>query len=192
MCILHCSIVEKCTYLSDTAFCVKELYCNSPAMSFGYGVGDVMAISRLAFKVYTACKDAPDEYGNISDEVKSLHIVIDNAAQHFESTTLSDDKRQKGQEVLRGCLNLLEDLDSLIGKYNSLAPVGTSTGKSTSTSASTSQVLQRVRLGAGLVLGTEDIATLRARLTSNTTLLSSFIQRFDLSTTSIKYCSYQC
>ena len=155
-------------------------------------MGDIMAISRLAFKVYTACKDAPDEYGNISDEVKSLHIVLDSAAQHFKSTTLSDDKQQKGQEVLRGCQNLLEDPDSLIGKYNSLAPASTSTSTSISTSRSTSQVLQRVRLGTSLVLGTEDITTLRARLTSNTTLLSSFIQRFDLSTLSIKYFGYQC
>ena len=139
-------------------------------MSFGYGVGDIMAISRLAFKVYTACKDAPGDYRNISDEVKALHIIIDNAAQHFKSTTLSDDKRQKGHEVLRSCQNLLEDLDSLIGKYNTLA------------SASSGQVFQRVKLGTSLVLGTEDIATLRARLTSNTTLLSSFIQRFDIPT----------
>ena len=155
-------------------------------MSFGFGVGDVMSISKLAFKVYTACKDAPDEYGNISDEVKSLHIVIESAEQHLECTTLSDDKRQKGQEVLRGCQNLLEDLDSLIGKYNSLAPA------STSTSTSTSQVIQRVRLGAGLVLGTEDIVTLRARLTSNTTLLNGFIQRFDILTISIKYIYLLC
>ena len=150
-------------------------------------MGDVMAISRLAFKVYTACKDAPDDYGNILDEVKSLHIVIDCAAQHFKSTTtttLSDDNRQKGQEVLRGCQNLLEDLDSLIGKYSGLAPASASASASTSTSTSTSasQVLQRVRLGTGLVLGTEDITTLRARLTSNTNLLSIFIQRFDIST----------
>ena len=159
---------------------------NPPAMSFGYSVGDVMAISRLAFKVYTACKDAPDDYGNILDEVKSLHIVIDCAAQHFKSTTLSDDNRQKGQEVLRGCQNLLEDLDSLIGKYSGLAPA------SASTSTSTSQVLQRVRLGTGLVFGTEDITTLRARLTSNTNLLSIFIQRFDISTLIIKYYRYLC
>ena len=137
-------------------------------MSFGYGVGDIMAISGLAFKVYTACKDAPDEYRNISDEVKSLHIIINKAAQHFESTTLSTSSRQEGQEVLKGCQNVLEDLDCLIGKYNSLA------------SASSSQVVQRVRLGAGLALGIEDIATLRARLTSNTTLLNGFIQRFDI------------
>ena len=128
-------------------------------MSFGFGVGDIMAISGLAVKVYTAYKDAPDNYRNISDEVKSLHIIINKAARHFESPTLSDNNRQEGQVVLKGCRNVLEDLSSLIENYKSLA------------SANTSQVLQRVKLS------TEDIATLRARLMSNTTLLSSFIQR---------------
>ena len=133
-------------------------------MSFGYGVGDVLAISGLAVKVYTAYKDAPDDYRNISDEVKSLDIIINNAAQHFKSTTLSDSKRQEGQEILRGCQNVLEDLDSLIVKYRSLA------------SAGPSQAIQRIKLG------TEDIATLRVRLISITTLLNGFIQRFDIFT----------
>ena len=132
-------------------------------MSFGWGVGDIMAISGLAVQVYTAYKDAPDDYRHISDEVKSLHIIVNKAARHFESPTLSSDNWQEGQEVLKGCQNVLEDLDSLIQKYNSLA------------SASSSRVLKRIRLG------TEDVATLRARLTSNTTLLSSFIQRFVIS-----------
>ena len=132
-------------------------------MSFGCGLGDLIAISGLAKKVYTAYKDAPDDYKHISDEVKSLQIIINKAARHFESATLSNNSRQEGQEVLKGCNNVLEDLNSLIEKYNGLA------------SGSPSQVFKRVKLGG------EDIATLRARLTSNTTLLSSFIQRFNIS-----------
>ena len=138
-------------------------------MSFGYGVGDIMAISGLAVKVFTAYKDAPDDYRNISDEVQSLHIIINKAARHFESAMLSENNRQKGQKVLEGCQNVLEDLDSLIVKYNGLD------------SASASRVFQRIKLGA------EDIATLRARLTSNTTLLNGFIQRFTIPTTPIQY-----
>ena len=136
-------------------------------MSFGFGVGDIIAISRLALKVYTAYKDAPDDYRNIADEVKSLHIIIEEAAQHFKSTTLSDEKKQGGKEVLEGCRNVLKDLDALIEKYNALA------------SSNTSQVFKRFKLG------TEDIVTLRARLTSNTTLLNSFIQRLDIATITI-------
>ena len=138
-------------------------------MNFGYSVGDIMAISGLAVKVYTAYKDAPGDYRNISDEVKSLDIIINNAAQHFKSSTLSDNKRREGQQVLRGCQNVLEDLDSLIVKYSSLASV------------SPSQAIKRIKLG------TEDIATLRVRTISNTTLLNGFIQRFDIFTITIPY-----
>ena len=133
-------------------------------MSFGWGVGDIIAISGLATKVYTAYKDAPDDYRHISDEVKSLQIIINKAAGHFESTILNTNTRQEGQEVLKGCQNVLEDLNSLIEQYNGLS------------STNTSQVLKRVKLGM------EDITALRIRLISNTGLLNSFIQRFDMFT----------
>lgn len=47
-------------------------------MSFGFGsgVGDIIAISQLAVKVYTAYKDAPNEYNNIAEEIKSLGSII--------------------------------------------------------------------------------------------------------------------
>ena len=122
-------------------------------MSFGYGVGDIMAVSKLALKVYTAYKDAPDDYRNIADEVDSLHIIIEEAARHFENTTLSNQKQQRGKKVLEGCQNVLKDLDALIEKYNALALANAN--------ANASQVFQRIKLG------TEDIVTLRARLTSN-------------------------
>ena len=136
-------------------------------MSSGYGVDDIMAISGLALKVYTAYNDAPDDYRSISDEVKSLHIIIEEAARHFESTTLSNKEQQGDKEVLEGCQNVLKDLDALIEKYNALAPANANT------------VFERIKLGI------EDIVTLRARLTSNTTLLNSFIQRLDIATITI-------
>ena len=126
-------------------------------------MGDIIAVSRLALKVYTAYIDAPDDYRNIADEVKSLHIIIEEAARHFESTTLSNKKQQGGKEVLEGCQKVLKDLDALIEKYNALA------------SSNTSQVFRRIKLGT-------DIVVLRARLILNTTLLNSFIQRLDITT----------
>ena len=137
-------------------------------MSFGWGVGDIITISELAVKVYTAYKDAPDNYRNISEEVVGLRVLIDEAEQHFESTAISGDDRQNGEKTLKSCRSVLEDLNSLIEKYKSLA------------STNNSLAFKRVKLGS------EDIATLRARLTSNATLLSNFIRRFD-KTTSISY-----
>lgn len=129
---------------------------------FGWGGGDIIALSRLVVEKYKAYKDAPDDYRHISDEVNSLQIIINKAVRHFESTTLSNNSRQEGQEILKGCQNVLEDLNSLIEKYDSLA------------CANTGQVLQRIKLSS------EDITTLRLRLISNTTLLNGFIQRFDV------------
>ena len=126
---------------------------------FGWGAGDIIAISRLAVKVYTAYRDAPDDYKHISDEVKSLQILIDKAAPYFNSTSLNNNSRQEGQQALKGCQDVLQGLNSIIEKYNSSGP------------SRTSQVLKRIRLG------TEDIASLRVRLISNTALLNAFIQR---------------
>lgn len=136
-------------------------------MSFGFSVGDILTVSQLAVKVYTAYKDAPDDYKHIAEEVDSLQSMFTRAVQHSQSTTLSDDDRQEGQKVLTGCQSVLGDLNSLIEKYKSLA------------SANKNQAFMKVKLG------TEDIATLRARLGTNATLLSSFIGRFDISTITI-------
>ena len=127
----------------------------------GYSAGDIIAVSQLVAKVYAACKDAPKDYRDICGEVKSLQIIINKAIKHIQSTTLSDDDMQDGQEILRSCQSVLEDLNSLIEKYNSLA------------SAKSGRIFKKVQFG------TEDIATLRARLISNTGLLNCFIQRFD-------------
>ena len=129
-------------------------------MSFGYSVGDFIAISALAVKVYTAYKDAPDAYRHISEEVVALQILIDKAAQHFKSTTLGRKDLHDGQQVLKSCESVLVDLNSLIENYKSLS------------STNRGPFFKRVKLGK------EDIATLRARLTSNATLLSGFVRRF--------------
>ena len=130
------------------------------AALFGWGIGELIAISKLATTVYTAYKDGPRNYSQISGEVKSLQIIIKNAVKHFESITLSDDDQREGQEILEGCRNVLEDLNSLIEKHSDLA------------SPKKRQVFKRVGLGV------EDITALRVRLISNTVLLNGFIQRF--------------
>ena len=133
-------------------------------MNLGWGVDDIVTISEYAVTVYTAYKDAPDCYRHISEEVAALQVLIDEVKQHFKNSAIGSNDYQHGQTVLKSCQSVLEDLNSLIGKYKDLA------------STDMSLVLQRVKLGS------EDVATLGARLTSNATLLSSFIQRSNIST----------
>lgn len=130
-------------------------------MSYGYGVGDILGVSKLAWDVYISYKDAPEDFRNISDEIKSLHIIIDRYKDRFQDKTLTSDEEIQLREILQGCTNVLGDLDKLQIKYMSFG----------SAQSSSSQAIHRIRWGQ------ENITQLRARLTSNITLLNTFITR---------------
>ena len=79
---------------------------------------DIIAVSKLTVKVSTTYKDAPNGYRHISEKVTSLQMRIDKVVQYFENTTLSDNDRQIGQDVLKSCQSILEDLDSVLSSAN--------------------------------------------------------------------------
>ena len=132
-------------------------------MNFGFGVGDFLAVSQLALRVYSAYKDAPGGLRNISDELNSLHNVVNKAQTQFEDSNPDPENEEKLKGVLRGCQNVLKDLDDLLVKYRAMASQdGFAVGRA----------VNRVKWGQ------ENIIELRARLTSNTTLLNTFISRY--------------
>ena len=137
---------------------------------FGFGVGDIIAISKLAVKLYTSYKDAPDLYRHISEEARAFQVLVDIAQQHCESTTMSTDVYHNGQEVLKSCQSVLEDLDAFLEKYMSVASTNQSVVKK-------------------LELSKEDILTLKMRLISNTGLLNGFIRRYDILLYMTQYCA---
>lgn len=132
-------------------------------MTFELGVGEFIALSGLAARVYTAYKYAPDDYRHISEELLTLKGLIDKAAQHFKSTNISHDDRYYGQKVLKDCQKVLENLHTFIEKYKNLASIFT-----------------RVKLG-------RDIAALQVRLMSYTALLKGFVRRFVVPTITLHY-----
>ena len=89
-------------------------------MSFGYGVADFVALGQLAWKVYKSCKDAPKSFGNISQEVLSLSAVLRELEETFSGQTLSVARQEGLKAVGNGCHSVLEDLQSLINRYESL------------------------------------------------------------------------
>ena len=94
---------------------IRYFKIHYPIMStLVWGMGDTIAISQLAVKVYAAYKDAPDDCRHISEEVMPLQLIIYNAVRYLESTTLSGNDRQLGQKALKSCHSMLEGLDSLI------------------------------------------------------------------------------
>lgn len=126
------------------------------AMSFGFAVGDFVVLGQLAWKVYRTCKDAPESFKNISQEVSSLHLVLKEVEETYSGATLSANQQSRLRNIGNGCRAVLEDLQGIIDRYNSL-------GRSKRTWD---------RLG----WGSNDIAELRSRLVSNTTFLTAFMK----------------
>jgi len=127
-------------------------------------VGDYLAVTRIAWTLYNGYKDAPGDFKNLSDEIKSLHNIVssDILTAKFRDPNLPSEEKGRLREILQGCTNVLKDLDNLLTKYKRLrSPQGSGLRN-----------LDRVRWCQ------EDIVELRARLTSNTTLLNTFVARY--------------
>ena len=126
-------------------------------MSFGFSVSDFVTLGQLAWKVYKSCKDAPQSFQNISQEVLSLSAVLREAEEVFSGKPLPQRTSEGLKTVGDGCHSVLKDLQSLLDRYESL---GT----------------QAKRTWDRVGWCSNDITELRARLTSNTSLRAAFIR----------------
>ena len=124
-------------------------------MSFGFGVGDFLAVGQLCWKVYKKCKDSPGNYTELSGEVGALHNVIKETEELLSQQGLSTGQKVKLTKCQQGCEDVLKDLDALLVKYESL---GTNSRRTFD------------RMG----LGMQDMNGIRLRLISNVTMLDAF------------------
>lgn len=115
-------------------------------------------LGNLAWTVYKSCKGAPGSFQNISSEVLSLYALLQETREALSAHPLPASKQANLGTILGGCQGVLDDLQSLIEKYKSL---GT----------------QSKRTWDRLGWGTNDIAEIRARLTSSAGLLAAYLRR---------------
>jgi hypothetical protein len=126
-------------------------------MSFGFSVGDFIAVGQLGWQVYKSCRDAPESFKNISSEVLSLHAVIKEAVEILSGCSLPRSKQERLTVIMSGCQDVLQDLQSLVNRYESLG-------------SQTKHTLDRLKFSK------DEVAELRARLTAHTVLLTAFIR----------------
>ncbi|KAI9805505.1 MAG: hypothetical protein M1825_000756 [Sarcosagium campestre] len=126
-------------------------------MSFGFGVTDVITISRLAWKVYKTCKDSSDDFKRISTEVASLHVILKETEEFLgeKDNGLTDARQERLQVLLESATDVLHDLDRLLVGYDSLG-------------THSQRTWDRLRWGL------EDIADVRSRLISVNTTFAAF------------------
>ncbi|KAH6718299.1 hypothetical protein BKA61DRAFT_599405 [Leptodontidium sp. MPI-SDFR-AT-0119] len=132
-------------------------------MSFGFSVGDFIAAIELAKKIRKEFVDAPGQFKAISDEVRSLSIILEDIDINLSDHELNDQQRTRLQEISSNCRNVLNELVITTRKYQELERKG----GSMSTKAK--------RVWKRLNWEPEDIRELRDRITSNVLLLSTFL-----------------
>lgn len=125
-------------------------------MSFGFSSGDLLVIGTLAWKLYKNCKESSIEFKRISSEVASLHVIIKETEEYIQETQgLSQSRCARLTILIDGCRDVLVELEELLNSYESL---GT----------------QQQRTWERMKWGLEDLADVRSRIISNTTLLTAF------------------
>jgi hypothetical protein len=125
-------------------------------MSFGVGVGDILVVSGLAWRLVKACKESSEDFRRMSTELVSLHAVLLETQDYVKEHKDLEVSRHHRLEILcDGCRDALRDLEGLVNRYESL---GT----------------QAQRTWDRMRFGLKDLSDVRSRLVSSTTLLNAF------------------
>jgi hypothetical protein len=64
-------------------------------MSFGFGIGDFLAVGQLAFRVYRRCKDSAEQYKAASIDLANMHIAIKDVTETIIEKELSAEKQDQ-------------------------------------------------------------------------------------------------
>lgn len=85
-------------------------------MSFGFGVGDFLAVIELANKIRKRVADAPTKLRDISDEVDSLTILLSDVSSHADTVAekLDASKAEQLKKMRDSSNRVLEDLGKFL------------------------------------------------------------------------------
>ncbi|KAJ5977574.1 hypothetical protein N7501_000916 [Penicillium viridicatum] len=131
-------------------------------MSFGFSIGDFLAVIQLANKTRKAFVDAPVQFKSISDEVRSLSLVLQDVEIDISAKELSSQQQAELQEISTGCNEVLADILKKIEDYTEL-----------STTNDAKRNIAR-RVWKRLKWEPSDVQELRLRIGTNIALLTAF------------------
>lgn len=125
-------------------------------MNFGIGIGDIVIVSSLAWKLYKAFKDSGDGFKQVSADLMSLHAVLRETEDYMQEHSDMDTSRQhRLQIIIDGCKPALGELEAIFIRYDNL---GT----------------QAQRAWDRVQFGMKDLTELRSRVVFSTTMLNAF------------------
>jgi hypothetical protein len=148
-------------------------------MSFGFSIGDIITVSKLANDIRRKFIDSPDQFKAIHNEwvtsiamlrilivrlnrVKSLSNTLRDIEDLLQERDLTDQQNSDLKDIAEGCCNVLTDLEKALGKYHNL-------------DARPKNLRDKSRrVWARLTWEPDDIRDLRFRITSNIVFLTAF------------------
>ncbi|KAL2072820.1 hypothetical protein VTL71DRAFT_12163 [Oculimacula yallundae] len=132
-------------------------------MSFGFGVGDFLAVGKLSLHLWRSFKDAPQEFAEIRRELSSINIVIADVSDQTGTPTSLLNRRgaSRKEELLTLCENLTSTLEELQETYRKFRNMGRN-------------AWMRARLGE------RDLQSLRSKLSLHIGLLETFVSSLTL------------
>ncbi|KAF7507694.1 hypothetical protein GJ744_010247 [Endocarpon pusillum] len=130
-------------------------------MSFGFAIGDFVALARLAWGLYKQCKGASAEFAAVCHEVLSIHTALRELEDEPQNEDSILNRAGKGRQkelnnILQSCTEVLRQLETLVTRYRRL---GTSQRK----------VWDRIKFGD------EGIQVIRNKLVLHTSTLTLFL-----------------
>ena len=133
-------------------------------MSFGFGLGDFIAVSKIAKGVYEACKDGPREYREISREAKAIRYAINSLSSdaqdpHSLLNTKGVKRKPELIEIIENCETTMQEVQAMIDRHSSLKD---DQGK-------------LIRVWDAYKVGSSDLDSLRGKLTFYTSIISMFL-----------------
>ncbi|OOF91694.1 hypothetical protein ASPCADRAFT_154750, partial [Aspergillus carbonarius ITEM 5010] len=91
-------------------------------MSFGYGVGDFLAILDLANTIRKRFVNAPSQFKSIADVSKTLSNVLRDIEDIYIEVGLSIQQQNHLNDASRACHDVLDDLQCKLNIYQELDP----------------------------------------------------------------------
>ena len=128
-------------------------------MSFGFGVGDFLAVAKLANDIWQKLHDSVDQFAALRNELAGLSSLLDEVSKTVSKHNLTPKQAQGLAASAKACRSVLEDLQKLVDEY------GGFTNKARSLTANIRKTTRKLKWDQ------DDARDLRARITSTITVL---------------------
>jgi hypothetical protein len=136
-------------------------------MSFGYGVGDIILVTQLAWKCVRNAREACGQYDELTREVGGLFSLLNQFQleknnQHYLLNQSNDDRKEEFNRIVENCGEILGELDAILKKYTALGYGNHSKGK---------KAWQKVKFGNDEM---QDLIRLRQKMVQHTQNITAF------------------